>query len=45
MARGKLTMKRCSNGKRRSCPKKLKKCSFKRLSAKAKTFKPKTKKV
>jgi hypothetical protein len=45
MARGKLTMKRCPNGKRRSCPKKAKKCTLKRLSAKAKTFKPKTKKA
>jgi len=45
MAKGKLTMKRCPNGKRRSCPKKAKKCTLKRLSAKAKTFKPKTKKA
>ena len=45
MARGKLTMKRCPNGKRRSCPKKAKKCTLKRLSAKAKTFKLKTKKA
>jgi hypothetical protein len=45
MARGKLTMKRCPNGKRRSCPKKAKKCTLKKLSAKAKTFKPKTKKA
>ena len=44
MARGKLTMKRCPNGKRRSCPKMSKKCTLKRLSAKAKSFKMKSKK-
>ena len=29
MARGKLTMKRCPNGKVRKCPKKYRKCSLK----------------
>lgn len=38
MARGKLTMKRCPNGKVRKCPKKHKKCSLKSLNPKARTF-------
>jgi hypothetical protein len=39
MARGKLTMKRCPNGKLRKCAKKYKKCTLKRLNPKAKSFK------
>lgn len=41
MAKGKLTMKRCPNGKIRKCPNKYKKCS-KKLNAKAKSFKIKS---
>ena len=39
MARGKLTMKRCPNGKVRKSPKKYRKCSLKSLNPGAKSFK------